>query len=281
MIKRILLPIDYTPVSQKLIPLANEWATRVGAELYLLHVTVPHYPLPSLNKKSLQQRNAYTTLSTFMTPFSITAKHFLLNRQGDPYAEILRMNDEIKADLIILGGHSHTVAERLFLGSNTDYVLHNADCPVFVYKESKTPVDKIIVPLDYTDINKEVVAIADEEAQRTKSELYFIHVVPLQATTLWDPGMLGEVISTEDTLPLTRILNDFVQALKVKARYQCLLEYGKPAAEILDLQRQTKARIIMMASHSHTMLNRLIMGSTTDYLLHHVDCSMYVYKTKK
>ena len=38
------------------------------------------------------------------------------------------------------------------------------------------------------------------------------------------------------------------------------------------------ASTLIMASHSHTMAGRLIMGSNADYLLHQAHCSMYIFK---
>ena len=82
-------------------------------------------------------------------------------------------------DLIIMAAHSHTVLDRYFLGSNTDYVVHHCHCPVYVHKQhTGTFSNKIIVPLDYTEVNKPVVKYADDWAQRTGAELYFIHVEP-------------------------------------------------------------------------------------------------------
>ena len=34
----------------------------------------------------------------------------------------------------MLAGHDHTVAGRIFLGSNTDYLLHHVDVPMYVFK---------------------------------------------------------------------------------------------------------------------------------------------------
>ena len=45
------------------------------------------------------------------------------------------------------------------------------------------------------------------------------------------------------------------------------------------LQERLNAGLIMMAAHSHTLMSRLIMGSNTDYLVHHAACPMYIYRT--
>ena len=50
------------------------------------------------------------------------------------YSRILEYQKEVQAGLLMLAGHDHTVAGRLFLGGNTDYLLHHIDVPMYVYK---------------------------------------------------------------------------------------------------------------------------------------------------
>ena len=37
--------------------------------------------------------------------------------------------------LIMIAGHDHSVAGRIFLGSKTDYLLHHVNIPIYVHKE--------------------------------------------------------------------------------------------------------------------------------------------------
>ena len=53
---------------------------------------------------------------------------------------------------------------------------------------------------------------------------------------------------------------------------------GNPYQTILDAEQEFVPEMIVMASHSHTMAGRLIMGSNTDYMLHHAHCRMYILK---
>ncbi len=73
-------------------------------------------------------------------------------------------------------------------------------------------------------------------------------------------------------------LETFVKSLNIQAVHHTVLEFGKPNQLIHELQIKIKARLILMAAHSHTLLDRLIAGSTTDYLLHNASCPLYVFK---
>ncbi|MDP6179228.1 MAG: universal stress protein, partial [Desulfatiglandales bacterium] len=77
---------------------------------------------------------------------------------------------------------------------------------------------------------------------------------------------------------LHRTFENYIASCEVKSEYRPVFEFGKPYLKIQELQQETNAGLIMMAAHSHTLLNRLFVGSNTDYLLNHAPCPMYVYK---
>lgn len=56
-------------------------------------------------------------------------------KQGKPGPVLIQMAEDIKADLIIIGSHNRGSMGQFFLGSVSNYVLHNAGCPVFIIKD--------------------------------------------------------------------------------------------------------------------------------------------------
>lgn len=53
---------------------------------------------------------------------------------GDPALSITRYAKENDIDLIVMAAHGYGHGERLSIGSVTEQVLHNADCPVLVLR---------------------------------------------------------------------------------------------------------------------------------------------------
>ena len=39
------------------------------------------------------------------------------------------------AGTLLMAAHSHTLAGRLLLGSNTDHLLHNGHCSMYIFKD--------------------------------------------------------------------------------------------------------------------------------------------------
>jgi nucleotide-binding universal stress UspA family protein len=67
-------------------------------------------------------------------------------RFGKPAVEILRLAEEVGADLIIVGSHNHTGVRRWLLGSTAERVVREAGCPVVVARpKTYHPVERVSV----------------------------------------------------------------------------------------------------------------------------------------
>jgi nucleotide-binding universal stress UspA family protein len=55
-------------------------------------------------------------------------------KEGDPAAEILRLAQEARVDLIVMGMHGRTGLGRLLMGSVAERVVRQAPCPVLTVK---------------------------------------------------------------------------------------------------------------------------------------------------
>ncbi len=54
--------------------------------------------------------------------------------EGDPGHEIVRVAEELNADLIVLGTHGHSGWKRFTVGSVTEFVGKHAPCAVFTIR---------------------------------------------------------------------------------------------------------------------------------------------------
>ena len=54
--------------------------------------------------------------------------------RGDPRDEIVKKIEQVKADSIIVGSRGMGSIKRFFIGSVSDYCVHNCKCTVIVHK---------------------------------------------------------------------------------------------------------------------------------------------------
>ena len=124
--KTLLVPLDNTEVSEKIIREADACAAHLGSRVSFLHVINPNYSLGEEKKPLFEERFEKAIHSC-----EVKSKYEVLFRVGKPYPKILEMEEELKPLMILMAAHDHTVLERLFLGSNTDHILHHGHTPVW------------------------------------------------------------------------------------------------------------------------------------------------------
>ena len=66
-------------------------------------------------------------------------------REGDAAEEVLRVADDVGADLIVMGTHGRTGLGRVLMGSVAEAVLRGSRCPVLVVK-GPIPTTAAVVP---------------------------------------------------------------------------------------------------------------------------------------
>ncbi|KAG9448917.1 hypothetical protein H6P81_008882 [Aristolochia fimbriata] len=59
----------------------------------------------------------------------------IISEVGDPKDAICGAVERLKVDLLILGSHGRGLFKRTFLGSVSNYCVHNAPCPVLIVKK--------------------------------------------------------------------------------------------------------------------------------------------------
>jgi universal stress protein A len=124
---------EYEMVLERALKIAD-----TSKHLHLVHVTLPQvYFEPygaAFNSDFVTdiREQAKTRLNSIAEKYHIQADqvHALL---GDPAAEIHKVAEEVKADLIVIGTHGQS-GLKLLLGSTANGVLHGVKCDVLAVK---------------------------------------------------------------------------------------------------------------------------------------------------
>ena len=161
--KRILVPIDFSTATPRLLEVAGQLAKSLDAEIHLIHVTelVPVIPpnavgygmagMPELMPMSalpltdpiqavnLPNESEKTKLATWKRELERQGlKVTSLENTGDVVEEILRAADETKAEFIVMGRHGHGAMYNLLVGSVTEGVLKRSRQPVLLLPELRS-----------------------------------------------------------------------------------------------------------------------------------------------
>ena len=144
MIKKILVPIDFSDYSKKALQYTVKLAKTFNAELFLVYVIEPMvYPADlSMGQMVIPQsevnlsEKANTELEELATnEIGDSLKYNIFIKTGKPFMEIIETATEVDADLIIIATHGHTGVEHLLFGSTSEKVVRKAPCPVLTLRE--------------------------------------------------------------------------------------------------------------------------------------------------
>ena len=151
-IKKIILATDFSNISKDASYYALLLAQTFKAELKALHVfdtsvwSVParyyYYLAPAgpgfdavVEGFEETRQRGKDALKELAESFDLEVETIFT--EGDPGHEIVRVAEELSADLIVLGTHGHTGWRRFTIGSVAEFVGRHAPCAVFTIR-SKT-----------------------------------------------------------------------------------------------------------------------------------------------
>jgi len=140
--RKILLAYDFSEPANRALLFAAELATKLGAELHLLHVHVDIYdgrsePAAGIPWASQDQTDRYMRFlhselhnSARAVVAELADKLTYHVVRGDPVKRIEAMAEELGADLICLGSTGKGAVARVLLGSVAQLVLRTSKVPV-------------------------------------------------------------------------------------------------------------------------------------------------------
>jgi nucleotide-binding universal stress UspA family protein len=301
MLKRILVPLDGSPLAEAVLPQVKELATLHKAEVVLLRVALAH-TLPGVNAVDAQVHavdEAQTYLATLepdLIAHGLTVKSVV--RYGHAAEEILDHARAGEVDLIAMSTHGRSGIRRWVVGSVAETVLRHAPVPILLVRltgplpihatarpaEETTPglpdspavpIRHILCPVDLTPACREVMAAADAMAIRFDADLTILHAVydPLDATCSHIPHPPMEQLREEMIQVAEATLRRQARrALGPSPRASLVVVAGSPLQQILRFVKTHGVDLIVMGTTGKTGLDHMIMGSTAERVVRTAPC---------
>ena len=161
--KRLLVPIDFSDATPRVIDLARQLAKALEAEIHLIHVKelstaaapgMLGYGLAGMPELAPMSGVPVPGLDAIPQPIREDQKSKLARWQKDiaqdgiqvtfheptgaVAEEILNQADAVEADFIVMGTHGHGAMYNLLVGSATKGVLKHASRPVLLVPSTKS-----------------------------------------------------------------------------------------------------------------------------------------------
>lgn len=140
--KTILVAIDFSDVSEKVLSTTAEIARAMGAKVHLVHgveqvaafYDIYGYTVPDMADFSQQAAERATKVlaeraATMGLPEGQVETRIL---EGPFLDTLLGYSQEIAADMLVVGSHGHGLVARVLLGSTAQRILHKSEVPTLV-----------------------------------------------------------------------------------------------------------------------------------------------------
>jgi nucleotide-binding universal stress UspA family protein len=208
-------------------------------------------------------------------------------RVGRPDAEIVRLAEEIGAGLVVLGSRGLGPIRRALMGSVSSSVVRHAHCSVLVVRESgdgggsELP-RKILLAVDGSEGGDAAARSAVDIAGAADSELHVLYVmqteryIPYPGPEAWEWAANLER-AKRHARSWVEGQGRRIQAERAKST-KAHLAFGKPDQEIVKLGEDLHAGLVVVGSRGLGALRRVLIGSVSDSVVRHAQCSVLVVR---
>ena len=139
MFKKILVAYDGSEGGKLALQKAREITQAANAEIHIVAVgRIPEYAetVSEVEEEKEQAQNYYSRIMEEATA-DLRRQGLAPNARiefGKPADTILRVAEDLRADLVVLGTHPHAAVRRRVLGATVDKVIDHAHCSVLVIR---------------------------------------------------------------------------------------------------------------------------------------------------
>lgn len=190
---------------------------------------------------------------------------------GVPSEEILRYVAEAGIDLVAMGTHGRTGAERFVIGSVAERVVRHADVPVLTVRVSDAapswpPLERILVPTDGSDASFAALPPAFDLAERFDAVVEALSIVDerSKASVYTVETALEEMVGGLEATATTATERIEARAHAADVEVTTTVVDGIPARTICAHAEESGADLVVLASHGRTGLAHYLLGSVAE-----------------
>jgi nucleotide-binding universal stress UspA family protein len=208
---------------------------------------------------------------------------------GDPSDEIMKAAGRARSDLIVLGTHGLTGADRLLLGSTTLSVLQRTAVPVLAVPRAgpsptagplpSWPAQRIVAPIELDGDTAREVESAARMAKWFGASLLLLHVIDQVAAPAWLKGDL----TPHDRIRIARAqqhLDGFAAAARRIVTTDTRVVSGRPADEIAALAATERTELLITALRDRRGWFGTRRGAVSYHVLSHAVTPVLAFPTK-
>ncbi|WP_158839360.1 universal stress protein [Saccharothrix deserti] len=279
----IVAGVDGSESALKAVGWAAEEAVRHGAPLKLVHAyLLPTRGYPEIVLTGHEARRAFERQGRqWLEDAAATVRDLVPEVRTSvvvdrPAAALIA--ESRNARLVVLGSQGLGGFSGLLVGSVAVALAAHGKCPVVVVRDAFTADGPVVVGVDGSPACEEAIAFAFEEASLRGTALTALlawtdilmdHPYAMRVTVDWD-----EVQEQERQLLAQRLAGRPEKYPDVAV--ERIVVRDRPVRALLDASRD--AQLLVVGSHGRGGFTGMLLGSTSQALVHHATCPLAVVR---
>ncbi len=284
----LLVAVDLTPISDRLLARVARLPLSDGARLTLLHVVPESLPArdrrtAERDAKKLLNDEANTLAKSVPKGVSISP----VVKVGVAAKEIAACADSTKVDLIVMGRGGGRALRDIFLGSTAERVIRRLMLPVLVVRlAAHAPYRRPSVALDVDQAAHDVLGFMLRVLPPPRPRVTVIHAfdIPYQglvysSLSKEDADDFREQFQQKASRQLADLLATSLKRAKVRAsdvpmwtRIRC----GRPRLVIQKAVKKADTDLLVLGTRGFTGVAHLFLGTVAGDVLRDVACDVLV-----
>lgn len=279
---KILLATDFSPASERALEYALSLARHYGSHLYVTHIiTLYGYPLIAPDLAAAREQKYYQEAKDAMAKLVrsgrlIDVSHSIVIEEGTLWPSIQRLIEKHGVNLVIAGTQGMGSVKKVLLGSNAEQMFRQLSVPMLTVGPAalseplyEAEFKHVLFATDFGLGAEKEAAFALSLAKEHRSRLTVLHVSA----------------RTEQAVGLDResILRQMRELVPDTHGERCFVDFrvmfGKPVEEILHVQQDTRANLIVMGAKKRASLAGHVPHTTAFEVVSSAPCPVLTVRS--
>jgi len=282
--KNILLATDLAGETDRALERAIKLVLSLTTTLHILHVCPPSSLSNKENMASSPNQGVKDRLNSYLASNKELAsvEHTITVKENrEPFAEIIKLADEVNAELIVMGMHGKSKLRDKFVGTTIEKVIRKGTLPVLMVKDKPLGEYKnLLVGTDFSSGSGQALHLALKLAPKGTLNLVHFYYIPDTYTGDKISQYAGDVIETSEKAKLEKFVNEYRADLNemasVRPDFHYRLAQGETYNGLLREAAEVNAELIAIGAHSRPRLMPYKLGGNAHDILTNPPCDVLV-----
>ncbi len=290
---KILVPVDFSDITNPLIRLAKSIAQVKDAEVILFHTVSPAFYIPYPESISVEivdiklleeieekaKKEAEAKLEALTEALKPVKARYIVEI-GDARESILDIEEKENIDLVIMASHRKGLVEKVLIGSIAEKIARHSLKPILILKGKEIEQPKnIVVAYDFSKTSEQALYFAINLFKEFKPHITLLHIE--EDIDLPIVEEVKESVIKKYSEEKKKYLGDLAQRIASEGIEVSLVikKDNNPAESIVNYVKENEqVDLLVVGSKGLSGLKRIILGSTSSEVFRKVEKPVLIYK---